>query len=163
MVRWLILVLFALSEAGTSLARPDTTAPRRVIPVEVYAQFAGGQGMWSAGIVATPFKSAELTLGLGYTPPAFGKIYTVTTKLLFVPRSIRLRDRLHLLPIKAGVHGAFHLSRETGLQWDRNKYPRGYYWWPVSFRTGPVFQFALQWRTRQYLLTPYYELSTNDL
>lgn len=134
-----------------------------MIPIDAYVQFAGGQGLLSFGIAATPLKRISVSFGVGYTPPAYGGILTFTGKCLYTPWSIHLNERMTLLPLSVGLHATLTHSKNIDLGWDKQRYPRNYYWWSSSLRKGPLLQMGIRYKSSQYMITPYFEFSTNDL
>ena len=78
------------------------------------------------------------------------------------PWNIRLNAAFSL-PAGCRLYCLLSSSDKIKWAWDKQKYPNNYYWWPASLRTGLIVQFALKGRFGSYLITPYFEVSTNDL
>lgn len=163
MGRSVILFLVVLFSVRAFADPSDTAKSMCRIRLDAYAQFAGGQGLWSCGILATRNERIGVSIGFGHTPPAYGNIFTLTGKCVYTPWNIRLNDAFTLYPLGVGLYSSLSSSDKIKWAWDKTKYPNNYYWWPASLRTGPIVQFALQGRFGSYLITPYFEVSTNDL
>ena len=127
-------------------------------------EYAGGFGMVSAGIYYKPFKHFEFQSCIGYTPPAYGEIYSVNFLQLYFPFAIKVNNHFNLCPLAIGAFENFNFGKNILLRWD-SRYPVEYYWWNSAFRFGPVAQATLHYKNLKHNLHPafFFQCSTNDL
>lgn len=145
----------------------------RLIPNLMSVQFAGGTGMFSAGIGWDYGKNNhwETHLLLGFLPRQnHSDAYaTLTLSEKYLPWRIGLRNspvEINPLVVSLGInsilHGDFWMS-------EPDRYPKGYYGFSsrIRFQFGIGQRFSLNIpRERRYLsskLSVYYEISTCDL
>ncbi|WMJ75125.1 hypothetical protein RCC89_18435 [Cytophagaceae bacterium ABcell3] len=129
------ITIFLLLVASTARAQENNFL-ERLIPRDFTVQYAGGIGMFSAGI-NYPMANNKLDLSFlyGHVPPKFGgKLNKITTKFQYNPFDIRITENISLRPVNPVFFLSFTLNRNHHLIWPRDQYGAGYYWWNSAMR-----------------------------
>ena len=152
----------------------DTLPTRRWYkPHHLVGQFAGGQGMMTAGVgYSLNRHRLDLDLLAGYVPCRYSitPMSIFTAKATYTPWNIPLGHQgWAVRPLALG--GFLSYTASDGLNATQDsKYPDGYYWWSAHARVGGFLggrvAFALPSHCPakpRRLVSFYYELGTNDL
>jgi len=133
-------------------------------PVGVSAEYAGGFGMLSAGVLFKPIKRTEFAVTLGYVPPEYGNIFTANTLISYKLVRIKLNKQFEVNLLKAGAFANFNFGKNIHLLWPRDQYPKGYYWWNSSLRYGPFLETELAFHPNhsKFNYTVFLQCLTND-
>lgn len=124
---------------------------RRLVPTRVDIQYAGGMGMFSAGIGWEYGRRGQWATDLfvGFIPAAYiDHTYATTTiKQTFVPWSIRCADCFSVEPFKCGIYLNSIVADEFWLR-EPSRYPKGYYGFSTKVRAhifiGQNYRFHLR-------------------
>jgi len=106
----------------------DSASRKWYIPTGVIAEFAGGFGMLSAGILYHPTKKSEVALTAGYTPPEYGDIWTVNLLASRTFLKCRLSNEITIDLINAGLFINANFGDNIYVSWPE-RYYKNYYWW----------------------------------
>ena len=144
----------------------------KLIPNIFTLQFAGGIGMFSAGVGWDYGRSDqwETHVLVGFTPKRYNyqTYWTLTLREMYNPWKIRFGNGCSIKPLSVNLavnsilHGDFWMS-------EPDRYPNGYYGFSSRMRfhlgIGQRFTFAIPERKRwmSSSLSVYYEISTCDL
>lgn len=159
------LLLFSRFVFGQELTCEDNDQPGRwYLPDRYIAVYAGGWGMFSAGVVFQPVKNADLIFNFGYTPPAYGEIYSVNAIATYNVLPVKFTESITFNPISFGGFINTNYSKEVKLNWS-SKYPDDYYWWQSSLRYGPIWLMSLNYQPLKSRTDygVFFQCSTNDL
>jgi hypothetical protein len=160
----LIVLMSLFSSEG--MAQTDSTkkSGKWYKPAGVVAEYAGGFGVFSAGILFEPFKKYEISLTAGHTPPEFGNIWTANLLISYEPWKVSVTDNLSVSLLKSGVFTSVNFNRNIPLTWTKD-YPEDYYWWSSSFRFGPFINTELKLKPENSKMNYIYffRCLTNDL
>jgi len=170
---YIVFCLFTLL-AKSTLAQADTSLIRTKFTHIDYVktQYAGEIGFMSLGVGTEFFKkrNGELDLMLGYLPQSIGgdDIITSAIKFSYIPWTKNiLNNKLIIQPLTVGVLAYHAFGKDLNKQNNRDLYPRGYYWWTVSTRLGPVFGLRIKKEfepsSKIKSLSFYVEFGSNDL
>jgi len=162
----LLLALLSLIDLTVFANADSATAPRKqqwFVPDGLSAEFAGGFGLASAGILYGK-KNAELGITVGYVPRAYGNIWTTNLLCSYTIIPVRLNKHAELHLLKAGAFVNFNHGKNIYLRWPEY-YPRNYYWWNSSMRIGPFIDTELKLKPAKGDLsyTLFFQCLTNDL
>ncbi len=155
-------------------AQSDTVPERTKWYHPDYAkvQYAGEIGFFSIGVGSELFKkqNGELDLMVGYLPKSIGGdgIFTTAIKFSYLPWEKPLfNDQLTWQPLSMGAILFHAWGKELNRIRDKDLYPRGYYWWSLGTRIGPVIGTRLKKdfgnNAKFKSLTFYMEFVSNDL
>lgn len=151
---------------STAFAQSDSLIlkPKWYLPKGVLAEYAGGFGIMSVGAIYIPIKQTELTLSIGYTPPAYGKIWTANILGSYKPFRVKLNEEFSIIPLNLGAFANFNFGDNIHLLWP-DKYPDDYYFWNSSLRFGPFLNTELSFDPKQMksTYTFFFQCLTNDL
>jgi hypothetical protein len=167
-IRKNFLVLLLLIES-IRCAGQDTTAAINCkkshwyLPDGISTEYAGGFGMISAGVLYGN-KRSELTLTIGYVPPAYGKIWTGNLLASYTILPVTLSESVALNILKTGAFVNMNFGKNIYLTWPEY-YPRQYYWWNSSLRFGPFVDTEIKYKPSKGSLnyTVFFQCLTNDL
>lgn len=143
-----------------------------LIPDGAVLQHAGSIGYMSGGISYDLFKNKRGSLDLlyGYLPESKGGAFsTVSTKLKYRPFVINISKSLTFYPFNPGTFISYMVNKDFDLTWDKNQYPKGYYYWSEALRLHLSFSNELKLNTlasnssKIKSVALYYELNTNDV
>ncbi len=135
------------------------------VPKGYSLEYAGGFGMLSAGVFYNPVKRVELDVTAGYTPPAYGNIFTLNFLLHYQPLNFKFSKQWHFKPITVGAFANFNFGKNIYLFWPK-KYPdEDFYWWNSSMRYGPIFTSEIEFHPKKGKLNYgiFFQCLTNDL
>ncbi len=144
---------------------------RRLIPTRLTVQFAGGMGMFSAGIGWEYGRRGQWATDLfaGFIPAsAIGRTYpTTTAKQSYTPWSIRCcRERLSVEPLTCGMYINSVIADEFWLR-EPSRYPKGYYGFSTKLRAhlfvGQSYRFHLRGGGVLRDISLFWEMNTCDL
>lgn len=108
-------------------------------PTGISAEYAGGFGIVAIGSIFTPLNRTELDISVGYTPPAYGNIFTANILFSYKTIQFKLNDRITMYPFNAGVFLNFNMGDNIYIKWP-SYYPDRYYWWNSAIRFGPFVE-----------------------
>ena len=156
------------------VAQADTLPARRWHkPHHLVGQFAGGQGMMTAGVGYSLNRNRlDLDLLAGYVPCRYSitPMGIFTAKATYTPWSIPLGHQgWAVRPLALGGYLSYTVSDGLNATQD-NKYPVDYYWWSAHARVGGFLGGRIAYplpsncpAKPRRLVSFYYELGTNDL
>ena len=132
------------------------------VPEGYFAEYGGGFGMVSAGMIFNPAGKLNVRTGAGYTPPAYGNIWTANLLLSHpVLPAVEYRNiRFRLLD--AGAFASMNFGKNIHPVWP-DQYPKGYYWWTSSLRYGPFLETGATVAFRNHAIGFFFQCLTNDL
>lgn len=144
-----------------------------LIPDGVVIQHAGSIGYFSGGINYSLFKNKRGSFDLiyGYVPKSKGgNLSTINTKFAYRPFELKVNDWLIIHPLNPGAFFSYTLKKDFDLTWDRDQYPKGYYYWSEALHFHLSFGSEIKFNTMELMaskkvkaLALYYELNTNDM
>jgi hypothetical protein len=164
----------AAAQPTPAAIRADTLpAHRWYVPHHLVGQFAGGQGMMTAGLgYSLSRRRLDLDLLAGYVPCRYSitPMTILTAKVTYMPWTIALGRRgWAVRPLAVGGYLSYTASEGLNETQD-GKYPAGYYWWSANTRVGGFLggRIAHPLPSRcpakpRRLVSFYYELGTNEL
>ena len=137
---------------------------RWYVPDGGVAEFAGGFGMASVGVLYHWSKNSEVGLTVGYIPPSNGNIWTGNLLLSYTLLPLKINKRFDLNLFKTGVFLNYNYGKNIYLQWP-SYYPENYYWWNSSFRYGPFIDTEIKYKPGKgtYSYSLFLQCLTNDL
>lgn len=146
---------------------------RFLIPDGAIVQHAGSIGYFSGGVNYNFFKNqrGSFDVMFGVLPESKGGSFkTLSTKFAYRPFEIKVNDWLIFHPVNPGAFLSYTLDKEFDLTWDKDQYPKGYYYWSEALRFHVSFGSELKFNTTELwdskkikALTLYYEINTNDM
>ncbi|SFQ68612.1 hypothetical protein [Hymenobacter arizonensis] len=161
--------------AAAQTAAPADTLPARRwhAPHHLVGQFAGGQGLITAGVGYRLNRNRlDLDLLAGYVPRRYSitPMGIFTAKATFMPWTVPLGPRgWAVRPLALGGYLSYTASKGLNATQD-GKYPSGYYWWSAHGRVGGFLGGRIAYPlpakrpgAAPRLVSLYYELGTNDL
>lgn len=144
-----------------------------LIPDGAVIQHAGSIGYLSAGINYDLFrkKRGSLDFMYGYLPESKGGNFsTATVKFAYRPFEIKANQWLTIYPINPGTFISYTLDKNFDLTWDKDQYPKGYYYWSEALRFHAAFGTEFKINTNKLIsskkiksISLYYEINTNDV
>lgn len=134
------------------------------IPDGVSAQFAGGVGMVSAGILYKTSEKTDFTISAGYVPPKFGRIFTINAFGTYHPLQVKLCKQTEWNVLNAGIFVSSAIGNNIYIKWPEY-YPRKYYWWNSSIRYGPFLESEIKYNLpgSESSCSLFFQANTNDL
>lgn len=146
------------------------TGWKRLIPTRVNIQYAGGMGMFSAGVGWEYGRRGQWATDLyaGFIPAAYiDHTYATTTlKQSYTPWSIRCTDRLSIEPFMCGIYFNTIIADEFWLR-EPSRYPKGYYGFSTKLRAhifiGQTYRFHLHGDGALRDISLFWEANTCDL
>jgi len=158
------LLIFKLSAVAQSDSISTAGQNRKwYAPDGILVQYAGGTGLLSAGVVYHPGKKTEVDITVGYTPPAYGNIYTANLFTSYRLMHLKINKKLSLDPLNAGLFFNFNFAKNIYVIWP-SRYPERYYWWNSSMRCGPFVNSEIKYIADDDLnLRFFFQANTNDL
>lgn len=157
----LVAVLFIISQA---LYAQESQSKSHLIPDGIVTEYAGGFGLVSVGILYNFSKNTELGLTTGYTPPEYGKIWTVNGLISHTAIPMQLSESFSLQLLKAGAFVNVNFGNNIYLKWPEH-YPKNYYWWNSAIRFGPFIDTELRYLPayRKLGYGVFFQCLTNDI
>jgi hypothetical protein len=115
----------------------------RLLPDNATLQFAGNTGMLSASagwLVAR--RKIQIETGIGYTPRfnAQNSFYSINLKGIYSPQKLLSVGSSSLQLINIGLVTSYSPGNDFTRFLDRDRYPKGYYWFHPWIRYGLVYQ-----------------------
>jgi hypothetical protein len=163
-MRVIILISFCLVSLGLNAQGRRWFSPEHLI-----IQYAGSIGEVSGGAGYNVFKGkARVSAHFGYVPKAVGgPLSIVSTKLIFIPRSYRISERVMVNPFDAGLMITYHFGEAFNSTWPASQYPENYYWWKTTFRFHLNIESSITVKIRDNAtfkaVTGYIEFNSNEL
>jgi len=149
--------------AGTDSSAEEKSNPW-YIPDGLSIEYAGGFGLLSGGALYNWTKNSEIGISVGYVPTHYGRIWTTNFLCSYnlLPVSLNKNCELHLL--KAGIFFNFNYGKNIYLMWPE-RYPKNYYWWNSSLRSGPFVDTELKVKPAKgkFSYTFFFQCLTNDI
>lgn len=146
---------------------------RFLIPDGALVQHAGSIGYLSGGVNYSLFKNNRGSFDLiyGYVPKSKGgNLSTINTKFAYRPFEIKINEWLIIHPINPGAFFSYTLNKDFDLTWDRDQYPKWYYYWSEALHFHISIGSEIKFNTNELMvskkvkaLTLYYEVNTNDM
>ena len=161
--RSLIIFLLVSNNAAFAGDSTQTTNKSHSIISSATLEYAGGFGLLSAAASIDPGMHTSLSLNVGYTPPAFGNIWTTNILFSYDLMRIRLNKNFSLHPFKAGAF--VNLNYGKHIYFSRpDQYSPGYYWWNSAIRFGPFIDSEIIFRPEKgFGYSVFFQTLTNDL
>jgi hypothetical protein len=153
----------------TAMLRAHGQEERRVLPDFAVMQYAGSIGYFSGGFGYNVFKSkARFSMHYGYIPlNRGGELQVVAAKLIFIPASITVWNRVKMNPVDVGIMGSYHYGDKMEARWPEGVYPKGYYWWYPALRAHLLMESSVTYEFKKgqrfTSVTGYVEWNTNEL
>jgi hypothetical protein len=134
------------------------------LPDGATVQYAGGFGMLSAGVIYQPTSRIETAITMGYTPPAYGKVWTTNFFGSYTFIKYQPCERISFNLLKAGAFVNLNFGKNIYLNWP-DRYGDYYYWWNSSMRFGPFLDTELKYSPSKGPVNYVFSLqcNTNDL
>lgn len=134
------------------------------VPDGVSAEYAGGFGMISAGILYHWSKNSEVGLTAGYTPHEYGNMWSGNFLISYTLLPVRISKHIELNLLKTGVFINFNFGKNVYVKWP-SYYPENYYWWNSSVRYGPFIDSEVKFKPEKSKLVYalFFQCLTNDL
>lgn len=134
MRKLLIFSLILFMSSASVIAQVKARSP--LLPDHVSLQYAGSIGYMSLGMGYHLFKEkASLSLHYGYVPEVKGgELHIAAVKFEYKPFAIKLGNKLILHPINPTVFASYTFAEHLGFKFNRDQYPKGYYFWSPSLR-----------------------------
>ncbi len=144
-----------------------------LIPDDIIVQHAGSIGFISAGVGYEIFKNKKGNIDLlyGYVPESKGgTLHIITSKFAYRPFQFKIGKWGTIYPLNPGIFVSYTIKRGLSITWDKDQYPKGYYWWPEAIRLHPSLSNELYLKADHLLpkarikaVILYSEFNTNDL
>jgi hypothetical protein len=133
-------------------------------PRGAHLEYAGGFGMFSAGISIEPGRYAEVTLSAGYTPPPYGDIWTTNLLLSYDVIRVKLSENISVHPVIVGAFLTVNYGDNIYVS-RPDYYPEGYYWWNSAIRYGPFINTEIKFTPddSKHSYSLFFRTLTNDL
>lgn len=141
----------------------------RLVPDFAVVQYAGSIGYVSAGVGYDVLKSnARFSAHFGTVPAnRGGKLNVISAKLIFIPATLTIWNRVKLNPVDIGVMGSYNYGDNFETSWPEGVHPRGYYWWNPAFRAHVAMESSVTYQFKKghslRSITGYVEFNTNEL
>jgi hypothetical protein len=160
----LVLLILCFSTCAFAQDTIHSAGKSRFSPIGASAEFAGGFGMASCGLIFSPIHGTKLNLTLGYTPPNYGNIWTGNVLFDYSIVRIHLNRNMEFKPVNLGVFLNFSLGKNIHPRWPSH-YPEDYYWWNSSLRFGPRLESELiySFGENRKKISASFQCLTNDL
>jgi len=145
------------------------TWTKSLIPDFAGVQYAGSIGYVSIHTGYNFFHDkTDLSFHYGYVPEAKGgELHISAVKFEYRPFSIKLGDKLIFHPLNPVVFLSYTFGKNFGLSFDRDQYPKGYYFWSPALREHLGLSTELKLMgdksSRIKSISLYTEANTNDL
>jgi hypothetical protein len=166
-------LLVVLSLVMMNVAPLRAQVINRLIPKEIVLQHAGSIGYFSAGAGYHLFKKQNGTLDFmyGFVPEAKGgPLHIITTKFAYHPFEIKLKKAVKFYPVNPGLFISYSIHKDLNVWWDKDQYPKGYYWWSPAIRPHVSLSNELRVDTKKLLkhsgikaIRIYSEFNSNEL
>jgi hypothetical protein len=138
-------------------------------PDHLVLQYGGSIGYFSGGAGYDVFKNrARASVHYGYVPEGLGgNLNIFSGKLIFIPRSWQLSEKVKINPFDVGLMVSYHAGSDFRSTWPEHRYPPNYYWWQTSFRFHLNVESSITTKIRDHTVfksvTGYIEFNSNEL
>lgn len=158
-----VLLLFALFILTPSQAQEN----KRLYRFLITTQYAGSIGFLSHGVGITNNKQTlHYELLYGRVPRRFGgPTEKIMTKVSYYPITVPVNSKIVWKVINPGLFIAKNFGDRFPLVPDRDRYPKGYYWWAPGLRFHLALNTAATIRISKKedrKLMFYFETNTNE-
>ncbi len=127
---------FILLMLTAPLAFSQRKTANALVPDKVITQYAGSIGYMSLGLGYDLFQErTELSFHYGYVPEVKGgELHIAALKFEYKPFKLKISDGLLFRPVNPVVFGSYTFGKAFGFGFDRDQYPKGYYFWSPALR-----------------------------
>lgn len=161
-------LLFILAVTGKVSAQSF----KFLIPDNAIVQFSGSIGYFSVGAGYDLFKNKRgiLDFNYGYVPESRGgELHIVAAKFAYRAFEIKVKDWGKIYPFNPGVFASYTFQDQLSFRFNKNRYPKGYYYWSEAFRPHLSFSNEVEFNMKKIwkesgikALSLYSEFNTND-